>query len=125
MGYLTTVTVYNDGIHDLREHAQEFADQLCAAAAHSYADRSVDIKIGSFCNFAKVQKPRHADDHTVYVHAGNTVCEMNINSEETRRLMKQSPKYFEKLMKEMLYQYRALSREFKNVKHQDAQQRVV
>jgi len=108
MGYLTTVTVYNDGIHDLRNHAQEFADQLCDAAANHYEDHPTDIRIGGFCNFGKVQKPRHASDHTVYVHAGNTVCEMNAFSEETRKIMRQNPEFFEKLMKEMYSQYREL-----------------
>lgn len=110
MGYLTTITVYNDGIHDLRDHAQEFADRVYDAAVHSCGMHPVDVRIGSFCNFGKVQKPRHADDHTVYVHAGNTVCEMNAFSEETRKIMRQSPKFFEKLMKEMRTQYRELRR---------------
>lgn len=125
MGYLTTITIYNDGIADLPQNAQEFADQVYAAAGSYYARQfPVDVRISGFCNFGKVHQPRHADDQTVYVHAGNTVCEMNINSEETNRLMKQNPRYFEKLLKEMWHQYRALRREFKNVANQNARQNV-
>lgn len=38
------------------------------------------------------QKPRHADDHTIYVHAGNTVVEMSQYSDTTKEIMKNSPK---------------------------------
>lgn len=111
MGYLTTITIYNDGIADLPKNAQEFADQVYESAGSYYTHQfPTDVRISGFCNFGKVHQPRHADDHTVYVHAGNTVCEMNPNSEETRRLMRKNPKFFEKLMTELWNTHRELRR---------------
>lgn len=120
MGYLTTITVYNDGIADLPQNAQEFADQVYEAAGSYYPKQfPVDVRLSGFCNFGKVHRPRHADDQTVYVHAGNTVCEMNVNSDETLRIIRNNPKFFEKLMREMWHQYRSLRREQKRISQQN------
>lgn len=117
MGYLTTITIYNDGIHDLKNHAEDFVDQLVAAASYDASfNYPTDIRIGGFCNFGRVQRPRHADDHTIYVHAGNTLCEMRSGSDETEKVMKQSPKFFEKMLKEMEDNCRELRKQFNEMK---------
>ena len=67
MGYLTTLTIYNDGVDLIPENAQKFAEDLYRAAlSHNKAI----IPVGKFANLVNVQRCRHADDHTVYVHAG-------------------------------------------------------
>ena len=66
MGYLTTLTIYNDGIHIIKDKAQDFADRVYDAAVGSV--RPTDLGLGHFGNLVKMQKPRHADDHTVYIH---------------------------------------------------------
>lgn len=116
MGYLTTITIYNDGLADLKDNPQAFVDQVYAAAAGSYSlQYPTDVRIGGFCNFAKVQKPRHADDHTVYVHAGNTLCEMRAGCAETEKIMKHNPKFFQKLLEEMEDQCQELRRQFEEM----------
>lgn len=116
MGCLTTFTIYNDGIDRIRDNAQDLADKLYEAAS---AGRTTDyIGIGSFCNLVKVQKPRHADDHTVYVHMGNTVCEMSAYSEETLKTMMQSTDFFEKMLDEMARQCRMLRKQLKEYKEE-------
>lgn len=111
MGYLTTITIYNDGLRGLKDNAESFAEQVENSASSFIHDGfPANISLGNFCNFGKVHKPRHADSHTVYVHAGNTVCEMNPYSEETRRLMRDNPKFFEKLMTELWNTHRELRR---------------
>ncbi|NBT57241.1 hypothetical protein EBT16_00495 [bacterium] len=114
MGYLTTFTIYNDGIDSIRDNAQEFADKLYEAASGG----GVDIAIGSFCNLVKVQKARHADDHTVYMHMGNTVCEMNAYSKDTLKTMMQHPAFFEKMLDEMARQCRMLKKQLKEYKEE-------
>lgn len=66
----------------------------------------------------KVQKPRHADDHTVYIHMGNAVCEMNAYSEDTLKTMMQSPAFFEKMLKEMERQCKMLKKQFSEFKEE-------
>jgi len=110
MGYLTTLTFYNDGLSLLNTHAEDFSKKVYNAAIS--LDDAV-ISLGHFSNFAKVQQSRHADDHTVYVHCGNTVCEMNGYSKETKQIMKQNPAFFAKMLYEMKKQVELLEKQMK------------
>lgn len=114
MGYLTTFTIYNDGISNLsnlKENAYEFSQSLIESVAnYDPPDYPKVVSCGNFSNFCKVHKPRHADSHTLYVHAGNTVCEMNPYSQETHNLIRKNPKFFETLMTEIKNQYKELRR---------------
>lgn len=96
MGYLTTFTVYNDGVDRVKEHAQDFANKIYRAAI---GHQTCDLAIGNFCNLVRVQKCRHADDHTIYVHMGNGVFEMNPYSQETKDMLERKPEFFEKVVK--------------------------
>jgi len=95
MGYLTTVTVYNDGLDLLKKHPQDFCEKLYNAACKQ---KQVDFGIGYFANFANVQRSRHADDPTTYVHIGNTVTEVNPYSPEFKNLVNHHPEFAEKLV---------------------------
>lgn len=117
MGYLTTFTIYNDALDQIREHPDEFVEGILKGAHGGYHDRYAFIRgnfgVGNHCNCVEVQKPRHADDHTVYVHMGNTLCEMNEFSSDTERLMKQSPKFFKEMLDYMELQVKMLKRKAK------------
>lgn len=119
MGNLTTLTIYNDGIDLIKKHAQEFADAVYAASNRALPAPTT-IGLGSFANLIKVQHTRHADNNTTYVHMGNTVCEMNPYSPETKRLMREHPAFFEKMLKFMRAEVKELSAEFKKI--QEAQE---
>ena len=116
MGYLTTLTIYNDGIHIIKDKAQDFADRVYDAAVGSV--RPTDLGLGHFGNLVKMQKPRHADDHTVYIHMGNTLCEMNAYSEDTLKTMSRSPEFFEKMLKEMERQCKMLKKQLNEFKEE-------
>lgn len=119
MGYLTTLTIYNDGIHLLEPHAQEFAREVYRIA--SGLQPAQDVALGNFVNAVSVQMSRHADHHTVYVHAGNCVTEMNEYSDATKRLMKQNPEFFEKLLSIMAKNTRYLRAMYNKHKEQPGQ----
>lgn len=106
MGSLTTFTVYNDGVALVKENAQDFANKVYNAAV---IGQVTDIEVGNFGNLVRVQKCRHADDHTLYVHMGNGVFEMNPYSQETKNLLERNPEFFEKVVK-------FLEREVKDLK---------
>lgn len=73
MGYLTTVTIYNDGCDQLKKYPKDLAEKLYNACSGRERDY---IGLGNHANLITLQKPRHADDHTLYMHAGNTVIDV-------------------------------------------------
>ena len=112
MGYLTTFTVYNDGCDEIPKNAQEFADQIYKACSNSKG--KITFPLGCHANLVTCQKTTHANDITIYVHAGNTVTEMNYFSQETINLMKNNPEFFKQMLREMIYHTRELKKEFKD-----------
>jgi hypothetical protein len=88
MGFLTTFTLYNDGLHLLKEYPEEFCEKLHDASASMERQ---EFGLGGFCNFANVQRTRHADAHTLYVHMGNTVTEVNPWTKEFEHLIRTHP----------------------------------
>ena len=103
MGYLTTFTVYNDGADLLRKDTEELGEKLYHSCIGVYTrnGRSGDFGHGYHANLVKVQVPRHADDHTCYVHMGNTVTEMNPYSEQTQYIINNFPDFFNSMLKHM------------------------
>jgi hypothetical protein len=109
MGCLTTFTIYNDGLNlidsenpDNKENIVRLADIVYAGARNTTNDpNTIYGGIGCFGNMVSCQKSRHADDHTLYVHMGNCVTEMNAYSKETKELIKRNPEFAKKLIKYM------------------------
>ena len=114
MGYLTTFTVYNDNCDEIPKQPKGFAKEIYLACCNP------NINYGSnvFYGIVIPQKTRHADDWTVYIHAGNTVCEMNRHSETTMKLMKNSPEFFEKKLNYMEQNLNELKKQFKAIKNE-------
>jgi hypothetical protein len=85
MGYITTFSIYNDGLHLIEENPQEFANKIVEAASGTYkswqpdAGYSSEISLGGFYNLIRVQKTRHSNESALYVHYGNCVTEVNPN----------------------------------------------
>ena len=98
MGYLTTVTIYNDGADQLRDNADEVAKALYDATQQR---ESKSYCIGNHGNLINSQPTRHADEHTTYVHMGNCVIEMNAYSAETERLLRNNPSFGDGLIKQL------------------------
>jgi ribosome-associated translation inhibitor RaiA len=77
MGYLTTITISNDAYGDIEKHQKEFTEGVLQAMNGTQINRGRDyFSVGSFANPVTLQKPRHADDTTLYMHAGNTVIDV-------------------------------------------------
>lgn len=114
MGFLTTLTLYNDDIDLIKKHPVEFA-QACYEACIS--DKASSI----FSQSALVhhQKPIHANDSTIYVHMGNTVTEMNPYSNHTEYILKSHPKFFEDMLKHMESSVKELKKQLKDNKQQN------
>ncbi len=98
MGDLTTFTIYNDALDQIRKYPQQFVDNICKAAETGVGG---ELPIGCHVNAIRVQRTRHSSEHTVYVLSGNTVAELDTNSPETKRIMKDAPDYFKNMVEQM------------------------
>jgi len=110
MGFLTTFTVYNDGIDQIENHPKEFGKKVCEAMRRNEVHT---FGVGNYANLVNVQKPRHADDCTIYVHSGNTVSEMNAYSEDTGKLIESHEVFFMKMLTDIEYHLKELKRRYK------------
>lgn len=92
MGYLTTVTFYNDAQDNLEKNPKEFAKAIFDAQTKANMDlRAADGTVGFHCNALTVQHSRHADDNTVYVHHGNTLISVNAYDKDFQDLAERLP----------------------------------
>lgn len=78
MGYLTTITFSNDAA-DIFEKCPEQTIQMIHDAQSGALTRNGNrsVPIGYHCNPVIIQRPRHADDSTLYFHSDNTVTEIS------------------------------------------------
>lgn len=77
MGYLTTITFSNDNADQFQKHPKDTLEMIGNAQSGIQKNRGRDYDpIGNCANPVVIQKPRHADEHTLYLHAGNTVTDV-------------------------------------------------
>lgn len=110
MGYLTTFTVYNDDCDQIIKNPKEFAEEIYMACCN----HNIGYRSNIFYGAIIPQKARHADDRTIYIHAGNTVCEMSSYSDTTKELMKYSPEFFEEMLNLMERNVKELKKQYKD-----------
>lgn len=109
MGFLTTVTIRNDGLDQIEKHPEEFMENLLNAIRENKGE---EIPCGNHCNVAIVQKSRHADDWALYVHAGNTVTHMSAFSEDSEHFNKVNREFFKGMVWYLADQVKALKLKF-------------
>ena len=114
MGFLTTVTFRNDHIDSLLESPEELVEYIRTAC---YSMKG-DTNLRPYTNSIIPQFSRHADDHTCYVHMGNTVCDMNSHDQETRDLIRSHPEFAKKMTDFMEGEVKELKRLLKFAKEE-------
>lgn len=114
MGYLTTITLLNDASDQYDKHPDRLVEIVHDAITNHKCIRnggkSYEEHIGNHCNAITVQRSRHADDHTTYVHMGNCVTEMSPWSADTKDLMERLPDVFDQYVSYMDQQVKALKK---------------
>jgi hypothetical protein len=102
MGYLTHVSLYNDGIDLLKTASEEesgatakkFCLNLYRASQHaSCYGRETTVPLDYFANFATVQIPVHADERTLYLNYGNCLIDLSPYHNKGRATLEQKEKY--------------------------------
>jgi len=109
MGFLRTVTLYNDRWHqhEIRAKPDEFIRELTESMDRADEYCAPD----KLASYLRVQPSRHADDHTVFVHWGNTVIDIghrtftDLSPDVAKRLLKTAQEivtYARKRLKERI-----------------------
>jgi hypothetical protein len=100
MGYLTTITIHNDAFHVFEVNPLQFTAAIFKGIEEAEREhREVSVPCCNYANYISVQKPRHADDETIYLHTGNTVFDMHPWGEDFKELAKRSPDLMKKWLK--------------------------
>lgn len=111
MGIISTFSIYHDHLSDINDNKIEFAEAIYNACANPRTNYRSNVFFGTVIP----QKARHSTDKTIYVHAGNTVVEMSIYSDTTKEIMKQSPRFFAEMLKEMEMNVKLLKKQYKEM----------
>ncbi len=90
MGYITTLSIYNDDLDSILEDSKEFCEKVVQASHNSLIDGKQVFGHGYSANLVTVQRTRHADDPTIYIHYGNHVQEINPWGEEYLENLKEN-----------------------------------
>jgi len=99
MGYLTTIVVHNDALHQFKKDPKAFAEAVFKAMEEANrTHKEASAPCGPYANYINSHPSRHADDETVYVHTGNMVFQLNANCEDFTTLAKRD----EKLTKDLI-----------------------
>jgi hypothetical protein len=99
-------------LRSIEEDSEIFLENLISAIRESKAQ---EIGAGSHANAAIVQKPRHADDWAIYLHAGNTVTHVSAFSGDAEHFAEVNPQFFGGMVKYIIDQGKALKLKFKNL----------
>lgn len=105
MGSLTTITLYNDALHDFEKEPEKFALALFDGINRANDERQeVSVGFGGYANYISVQPSYHADDEQLYLHSGNCVTNLNPWSKDFQNLRPDLQKDFiaraERMIKE-------------------------
>ena len=111
MGIISTFSFYHDNCDYLKNNPKKFGEAIYDAISNPHTNYRSNV----FHGCVIPQKSRHADDHTIYVHAGNTVVEMSQYSDTTKQIMQNSPKFFNEMLKEMEMNVKMLKKQFKEM----------
>lgn len=96
MGFLTTIHLHNDALHEFEAHPEEFAKAVFDGIVKANRKHEqVSVGFRGYCNHITVEPSEHADSHQVYVHYGNTVQNINPFRLDIREWAERSPETFE------------------------------
>jgi hypothetical protein len=114
MGYLTTITIYNDALHLFEEHPKEFAEAIFDSINTANRNRTAaTVSFFNHGNYIEVQPSRHADDFTVYVHTGNEVTNLNNYDDSFKKFVKSKPKLAESYVDQAINHLKQLKKDIK------------
>jgi len=102
MGFITTISFYNDASIDIQKHPHQTIEMIHKAQLGVQRNSGTNTEgIGSHANAVIIQKPRHASDITIYIHAGNTVTDLYDIEAENEWLVDTAIEHMEEELKRL------------------------
>ena len=92
MGYLTTITIYNDALGAFESDPENFGKRIFEGmelANRQY--KEVSVGFNGYANYISIQPSRHADAETIYLHSGNSVFNLCPYGKDFKELAERSP----------------------------------
>lgn len=122
MGYLTTIVIHNDALHEFEKDPKKFGEAVfeCIRKANR-SGKMEDIGFNGYCNYISAHPSRHADDETVYLHSGNTSFNLNPWNNDFKNLIKDNPNLLKSLIKRARDILKCAKGEFDKVTAQDGE----
>lgn len=114
MGYNTIALFANDAYEQFKENPEQTIKNLTDGMNNGKNSLKGYYPVGNHANPMKVCRPKHSSDSSIYVHQGNTLCEMGAFCTETENLMKQHPEFFESMLETMEYAVEKLRSKLEN-----------
>lgn len=99
MGFLTTFTIYNDGIDFIENNKEKFADIIIEATK---SHEKKQYPLGYHANLITAQIPVHSHCSKLYFCGGNTVLDLD-NLETLKKIKNSNPKYFKSIISTLDY----------------------
>lgn len=112
MGYNTIALFSNDAYDQFKKHPEKTVNNILDGMDGGRQSYKGSYGVGNHANPMKVQNPRHSSDDSIYIHSGNTLCEMRTYSNETENLMENHPEFFERMLSRMESEAKRLRKEF-------------
>lgn len=119
MGFLTTITIYNDEMESFEKDPEGFGKAILNGINKANCKhKSVDVH---FCNSSPilVQPSQHASDTTVYLHYGNTMFHIDEYGKEFNEIcLREDKSLAEDIIKEaknIIERAAALLKKFKAI----------
>jgi hypothetical protein len=113
MGMNTVIMFRNDAYGEFEKNPEQTVKNILKAM-NGRSDGHYGV--GSHANAMEVMKSKHSDTDVVYVHSGNTLVEMNAYSEDTEKLMKKFPDFFNSMFETLKWTVKSLKEKIKESK---------
>lgn len=89
MGFMTTITILNDGFDQIEKYPKEFVECIKdgkdgVIKPGGISNKLVnDYGVGNFCNCVKVAQSHHADNPRLYLVYQNMMVSLGLNNDIT------------------------------------------
>jgi hypothetical protein len=75
MGFLTTITIHNDALHQFEQDPEGFAKAIFNGINEANRVHH-SVNCSGYGGYLKVFPSKHADDKRLYLHAGGTLTDL-------------------------------------------------
>lgn len=97
MGFLTTVTIRNDRLHEYEQDPKQLGLDILKGMEQA----QLNYRTNKQCSRIIVQPSFHADNHQIFLHWGNSVTNVTAYGNDLKHIYQTSPDIAEELVKKL------------------------